>query len=54
MNIVTGSGKNRDVFTMPHAIIVKQSPKSQQKQALALICSMLSIPLEAKNVTSAK
>jgi len=54
MDIITGSGKNRDVFTMPHAIIVKQSPKSQQKQALALICSMLKIPMEVKNATSAK
>lgn len=43
MNIVTGSGNNRSVLTIPHASIVLSSPKSQQKAAKNLICDLLGI-----------
>jgi len=43
MNIVTGSGRNRSVLTIPHASIVNSSPKAQQVAAKNLICDLLSI-----------
>lgn len=46
MNIVTGSGNNRKVFEFPHASVVHNSPKSEQKAALNLLCGMLNISTE--------
>lgn len=47
MDIVTGSGRNRKVFTFPDASVVHASPKAEQKAAKHLLCEMLNIDPES-------
>lgn len=52
MNIVTGRGKSRSVFTFPCAHFVHNSKKPEQKQALGLLCGMLNIPTDDKEMAA--
>jgi hypothetical protein len=41
MNIITGSGNNRQVLAFPCAKIVNQSSPEEQKKGLDLLCDIL-------------
>jgi hypothetical protein len=45
VNIVSGSGKRREVFVFPDASIVNKSPESEQVAARYMLCRMLNVPV---------
>ena len=43
MRVVKGRGNNRTVIDLPCAQIVKAAPEKDQKEALALVCSLAGV-----------
>ncbi len=52
MMIVIGRGNRRNTLELPCAAIVNRSPRSEQAQALTLICNMLGIETDTTSMES--